>query len=256
MLSRIVWLLVFGRRRHWHERWMEYRLLAELIRQLRFLIPLGGGRPFPNVPAHLAEYGNLTQTWMHWHMRAIARATGIPQEKVTRPYVVECIDYLDRVVSGPSGGQLKFHKDTETRSHNIAHRLHWASTALFGLTFVGVGLHFALDLWEHCPALPRLHLSETITEGLARGLVLASAAWPALGAALVGISNQGEFARLAKRSAAMADCFEVFAKEVEKLKSEGKLSQVVSLAEKIAKVMVDEVSDWRVVFIDRPQTAA
>jgi hypothetical protein len=93
--------------------------------------------------------------------------------------------------------------------------------------------------------------------------VLASATLPALGAALAGIKNQGEFARLARRSAAMADGFKRFAEQIEALQSAGsstvnapKLSQVGSLAGKIADVMVEEVSDWRVFFIDRPQTAA
>ncbi len=52
MLLGILLLFVIGRTRRWHERWMEQRLLAELIRQLRVLIPLGGGRPFPRTPTH------------------------------------------------------------------------------------------------------------------------------------------------------------------------------------------------------------
>ncbi len=44
ILLAILGLLLCGHWRRWHERWMEYRLLAELIRQLKFLIPLGGGR--------------------------------------------------------------------------------------------------------------------------------------------------------------------------------------------------------------------
>jgi hypothetical protein len=90
-----------------------------------------------------------------------------------------------------------------------------------------------------------------------------SAFLPALAAALAGISNQGEFARVAKRSAAMADGFKQFAVRITELKSgdrQGqdapKLSQVIPLAGKIAEAMVDEVADWRVVFIDRPPTAA
>ena len=56
----IVLLVWSGSKRHWHERWMEYRLLAELIRQIRILIPLGGGRPLPSTPVHLGVYENLT----------------------------------------------------------------------------------------------------------------------------------------------------------------------------------------------------
>ncbi len=92
-------------------------------------------------------------------------------------------------------------------------------------------------------------------------LVLISAFFPALAAALAGISNQGEFSRVAKRSAAMADSFEKFSEQIKALlhtevPSGPKLSQVVPLAGRIAQVMVDEVADWRVVFTDRPPTAA
>jgi len=51
--------------RHWHDRWLEYLLLAELIRQLRFLAPLGGVRLITSITAHIAIYGDPTQTWMY-----------------------------------------------------------------------------------------------------------------------------------------------------------------------------------------------
>lgn len=254
----IIILLVIGRERHWHERWMEYRLLAELVRQLRILIPLGGGRPFPRVPECLESYGNLTQTWMYWHMRAIGRATGIPNAKVTPEYVIDYLDYVTNVVNE----QLNFHKINETRSDNIAHRLHATAAILFGLTFVSIGVHLVLELSGSVHLFHWLHdlLPEAVHAGLDRWLVLASAALPALGAALAGIGNQGEFARLAKRSAAMGGRFERFAKEIADFRSQArqvpKLFEVVPLAGTIGKRMVDEVADWRVVFIDRPPTAA
>ena len=261
MLLVILLLFVIGRARHWHERWMEYRLLAELIRQLRILIPLGGGRPFPRTPAHLGLYGNLTETWMYWHMRAIARATGIPGAKVSREYVLGCLNYVDKIVGAPDQGQLKFQKDTEKRSENIAHRLHTISTSLFVLTLVGIATHLLLE-----PALlPRwlnFEIPESFHIGLDRWLVMASAFLPALAAALAGISNQGEFARLAKRSAAMAVYFKGFALQIAALRSNDaqgrnglQLSQVIPLAGEIAEAMVDEVADWRIVFIDRPPMA-
>lgn len=249
MLLGTLLLFVTGRSRRWHERWMEQRLLAELIRQLRVLIPLGGGRPFPRNPTHLGVYGNLSQTWMYWHMRAIARATGIPNAKVTHEYVLNCLNYIDRIVGGPHGGQLKFHQETEMRSEHIAHRLHMASTWLFGLTLFGIGVHLLLEL-----------SGVEVPKAIDHWLVLASAFLPALAAALAGISNQGEFARVAKRSAAMADSFGRFARQIAVLRSSDaqgllKLAQVIPLGGEIAEVMVDEVADWRVVFIDRPPTA-
>ncbi len=244
---------------------MEYRLLAELIRQLRILIPLGGGRPLPRTPTHLGLYGNLTQTWMYWHTRAIARATGIPEAKVTREYVLDCLNYVDKIVGSPNEGQFKFQKDTEIRSEHIAHRLHKTSTYLFGATLLGIGVHLLLEVAGSAP-LPHwleFHVPEAFHKALDQWLVLASAFLPALAAALAGINNQGEFARLAKRSAAMADSFSRFAAQIAALRSATargsdtlKLSHLIPLAGQIAEVMVDEVADWRVVFIDRPPVAA
>ena len=43
--------------RHWHERWIDYRLTAELVRHLRMVAPLGGRRLLPQMPAHWVTYG-------------------------------------------------------------------------------------------------------------------------------------------------------------------------------------------------------
>src|SRR5208282_184724 len=123
---------------------------------------------------------------------------------------------------------------------NIAHRLHMTSTSLFILTLLGIASHLSLE-----PALlPRwldFEIPEAFHHGLDRWLVMASAFLPALAAALAAISNQGEFARLAKRSAAMADYFKDFATQIASLRSGGarggdalKLSQVIPLAGEIA----------------------
>jgi hypothetical protein len=261
----IVFLLIAGRRRRWHERWMEYRLLAELIRQIRFLIPLGASRPFPRAPTHLGVNENLTRTWMYWQMRAIARATGIPQAKATPEYVLDCLRSIAKVAGGPNRGQFRFHRDTEKRSNLISHRLHAASTALFVLTIFSISFHLVLE-FSGSPYLPSwLHsgLLHTHRSEIDRWLVLAAASLPALGTALTGIVNQGEFARLAKRSAAMADGFEQFAARLKSLQlgdserpAGPKLLQVIPLAERIAEVMVDEVADWHTVVIEQPVRAA
>ena len=80
---------------------MEYRVLAELIRELRLLIPLGGGRPLPRTPTHLAVYGDPAQTWMYWHLRAIARATGIPSVRATPAYLGESLGSLLEIAESP-----------------------------------------------------------------------------------------------------------------------------------------------------------
>jgi hypothetical protein len=247
---------LFSRRHQWHERWMEHRLIAELIRQIRFLIPLGGGRPFPYVPVHLSGYGGITRSWMFWHVRAIARATGVPQARITPAYIADCLSYLEKVVEEPSTGQISFHRNSERRSKRISHLLHATSSALFLATIFVILFHLGVGVLEF--SFKTWVAIREFGHKVDGWLVLLAATLPALGAALAGIANQGEFARLARRSSAMADAFEEFASEIEGLKSttsahrKVKLAELIPVASKIAEVMVDEVTDWRAVIIEQP----
>jgi hypothetical protein len=238
-LGGILGLLWATRHFHWHEHWMECRLLAELIRQLRILIPLGGARPLPRLPAHLAVYGDPSQTWMYWHMRAVARSCGIPSVKVTPDYIGDYLDFLGSVVGHSKSGQWGFHAQSAERSRVIFNKLRHATLWLLGATVLGVGARLFLPFtpgWERC-------------------LLLASAVLPALGAALEGINNQGEFTRTAHRSAAMAGAFEAYAAQVHKLREQKDitLAPVTALSSQITQTMVDEITDWRAVFSDRAQ---
>jgi len=244
ILGFILFLLHMARTRHWHDRWTEYRLLAELIRQLRFLIPLGGGKPLPRVAAHLAVYGDPARSWMFWHVRAIARQTGVPSARVTPAYVHDCLEFLARVVGDANSGQWGFHRATQERAQKLGDRLRAMALVFFWLTILGVALRLGMRL-GHVPV--PLYAD--------RLLVLAAASLPALGAALEGITNQGEFVRIAKRSAAMATGFAAHAEALDALEKSAAphLADVTPLSSKIAKAMVDEVVDWRMVFVDRPQ---
>ena len=231
---------------HWRERWTDYRLLAELIRELRFLVPLGGGKPLPRIPAHPAVYGDPARTWMYWHVRAIAREIGIPAARVSSNYMRDCVDFLGRVVGDEESGQRGFHIVAERRARRLGERLHYWVRKLLWLTVAGVALRLLLGAFS----LPtRFSIPEM--DSL---LLLASAALPALGAALEGINNQGEFIRVAKRSAAMASGFAKYGTRIAALEKGPplRLSQIIPLSSTIADAMVAEVVDWRTVFIDRP----
>lgn len=256
LLLAITTFLIWENSRRWHKRWMAYRLLAELIRQLKCLLPLGGGPPIARVPEHLAHFGNPQRTWMYWHLRAIAREIGIPDESVTSVYLEECLDYLDRLVRDDPGGQIRFHEVNHRRSERLNHRLHVAALSMFALTLVCIAIHLFPLISS------RLAMEIGLDPRFERWLTLACATLPAFGAALGGISNQGEFARIAKRSRAMADALGRLADEMDKLRAqkasgkEPKLAQVADLADRVTQLMVDEVVEWRVIFIDRPPTAA
>lgn len=246
-LFLILTLFLAGRARRWHDRWMEYRLLAELIRELKFLAPLGGGRPLPRVPTHLGAYGDPTRSWMYWHVRALARAAGLPNARESPATLRAHLETLAAVADDPRDGQRAFHETNFRRYENVYERLRAASELLFGLTFAAIVIRLAtrrlwsdadLDVW-----------------------LLFSAFLPALAAGLTGINYHGEFLRIAKRSRSLADGFARFGAAAHALRDRLDAGQPVALAEVtqlaglISQTMSDEVVDWRVVVVDRPQTA-
>ncbi len=258
ILVLVLLVVSWSLKRHWHDRWMDYRLLAELIRQVRFLVPVGGGRPFPHIPDHLAVYGDPTQSWMYWHMRGVIRDTNLPDTAVTQDYIRECLGHMAALVGTETSGQLEFHNRTRTRSENIHNRLEWGAIGLVVLTVVAAGCHFGL---AYIHVLPKTiwPLSEAMESVIDRWLILASATLPALGAALAGINNQGEFVRLAKRSTAMVDGLGKISGLIKALQAEtGQLrsESVVRLSRQMGEIMIQEVVDWRVMVADRPPPAA
>ena len=253
VLVFMVGLPLLARHRRWHQRWLEYRILAELIRELRVLIPLGGGRPLPRTPAHLASYGDPTQSWMYWQVRAIARAAGLPDATVNAAYVADQLAYLSDFIGAPGEGrdrprgQIGFHHANCERMERIHHRLHRMALLLFVATIVGVALNWFI---------PLVMLREP--NWLGRWLILISAFFPALGAALASINNQGEFARLQRRSRAMAEGFAALKTRTAGLRDQdagATLAEVTALAAQMAAMMVDENIDWRIVVLDLPHAA-
>jgi hypothetical protein len=252
-LGGLLILAIRSRRSSWHEQWLQYRMLAEFVRQIRVLVPIGGGRPFPHTaPPHLGAYGSPDQTWMHWQMRAITRSTGLPSVVVDAKYLRGFLESIDRVARS----QQNFHKKNADRSGRIYHHLHVIAAVLVVSTIVIVALHLTLEIHKVEEALQEMGPSG-FGSVASRWLLMLSASLPAIGAACAGIENQGEFHRVAKRSHAMDGALGEIRIRIKKLSDAQSISlaQVSTLATDFTTLMTDEVSDWRVMFADRPQSA-
>lgn len=236
-------LLVFaGNNKHWHKRWIDYRLAAELLRSLSLVAPLGGTRPFTQLPKKGATHGQPSSTWMAWYLRAIDRELGLPNVRVRPEILLASLAHLRAAVTA----QLDYHRANAPRYHHVEHRLHiWGLVFFFGTLAVCV-----------------LHFPGVLPHSVAERLTFFSAFLPALGAGLAGLKNQGEFRRLARRSHAMQEQLDRALGEVDELErrvkeglptAERQLStDVAALLADWARVLVGEVLDWRVVFLDRP----
>lgn len=241
----IVGLVVRGTKRRWHERWIDYRLGAELLRYLRFTSALGGERPFPQLAAHLAKYGQPGATWVAWYVRAIERCTALSCARINEVYLRAQLTNLKYLIDEQSA----YHQGAMDSCRAIEHRLHSAGWLLVGGTLMVAGYHTASSIFLELPH------SVTIT-----GVLIALGAFlPALGASLAGLNNQGEFRRIAKRSEAMVEHLTELAGEAATLLNDSskgrptlRWTKVTDLTVRASHLMVNEVLDWRVVFIDRP----
>lgn len=248
-LALMVGLPVMARRGRWHQKWLEYRVLAEMVREMQILIPLGGARPLPRTPAHLTSYGDPALSWMNWQARAIAREVALPEARVDRAYIAAMAKFLLDFLGAatPESGQIGFQHMNGERMERIHARLHRMSLILFAVSLASVAFNWLVRfLWPD------------LVQRVSDWMVLFSAFLPALGAALASINNNGEFARLQRRARAMAQSLSDARHRIVNLAAEHEtpaLARLTELAAEIAAMMVEETTEWRIVVLEVPHSA-
>jgi hypothetical protein len=118
----------------WHQRWLEYRILAERLRYANLLLPLREGIPlrFAIAPKHSA--GQMWhQRYFEWCVGRAAQSTRmVPQY---RKHVLDVIAM-----------QKAYHEDNHRRRGTIAHRLHSLARAAFIVALLICAGEIALSL--------------------------------------------------------------------------------------------------------------
>ncbi len=248
-IGAILWIVRVGEKNRWHQRWIDYRLAAELVRHLRLVAPLCGQRPFLRIPAHWINYGQPAASWMSWYVRAIERALKVPSAVLDKDYLEACLKQLMDVVNT----QIVYHSDSAHRSVKLERRLHRTGIVLLATTLLACALHLASGLWPDTFP-PERYRPQFLT--FCCGFL------PALGAALAGISNQAEFRSLTTRSEAMRERLRLLQAEIAKHSEQLGLPadeqgrphsrRALELANETADLLINEVLDWRVILLDQP----
>jgi hypothetical protein len=134
----IIAITMLGRRRHWHERWIDYRLLGERLRQMRFLFLIGRFSRTDRVHEH-SRRGVPQKTWVDWHFQAAAREVGMLRGKLDRAY---CIAYRKLLIEYELTSQIEYHAQNSRQNRRIDRRLQLLATALFFSTLIVCSIHF------------------------------------------------------------------------------------------------------------------
>ena len=222
---------MMGRKKGWHHRWMDYRLLAESLRQAQFLAPLGRITLSFKVPAHL-QPGDPRNSWFNWYFRAFIREGGMVRAHFDKPHLDLCRRILLELIET----QIEYHHDIAHKLETVSRRSHWFAQGFFIFAAIACGLHLTGEHWQHATVKWTLSFATIVL--------------PAFGAALSAISHHGEFERLAKRSEALATRLTHLR---DALPSEGSVSskEIGRTAEIFSEIMFGETLDWRFAFLDK-----
>ncbi len=244
-LGVLVWIVTLVRRgqhRRWHDKWLEYRFLAEQLRLMGMLAPLGRVPRSIRVPVH-HDFADPDDSAASWYFRAVLREAGliVPHDGDLHPYRL-----ASDVVVPLLRDQVQYHDKISRRYARVAHKLHVIHIWLFGFTIGAVALHLVEQLshaagW-HSSWLDRLS---------GKWLTLLAVVLPAFGASFAARSTQGEFHRLAERSAGMAARLKRIADDIEAM-PDPSAAELGDRAVAAAELMLEEVLDWRVLFLARP----
>jgi len=217
----------FGVRWRWHQRWLDYRQLAERLRPMRSLKLLGIAAP--DAPGSATE--PVARRWTDWYAAGIWRTMGCPSGKFDE----QRMEALARAIAGHEiAPQIAYNRSNAEQAERLDNRLETLGAALFGATLVG------------CVVLiGGLLLAPEWTARHGNVFIFLSAGLPALGTAIFGIRVQGDFSGTALRSQATADLLERIATDLGKAGPD--LARSADLAEQAGRIMLADLGEWRLV---------
>jgi len=232
-LSVLTLTFELDRRSQWRERWLDYRLLAEMLREAGLLALIGRGLTFQSVNEH---EGDLVPRgrWVPRAFRAITRAAGITGARYDK-------NYLESVKAFAAEGRLtdhiRYHEGNAARSRMVNHLLKRASQFLFALAFGVVSLEVISRVWQILPNL------------IEQWLPFLAAALPAFAYAAFAIRAQGEFEILARSSDRMKALLERHRERLRTMSGTGLNSGMLGreLA-RACEAMRQDVADWVGIF--------
>jgi hypothetical protein len=233
VIVAIIQLVRHGRSNAWHERWIDYRLVAESLRHARYL-------------AYVSEFGLIqqrdigSQPWTLWYIRATLRELGLPNAILDRSYQRPL---LQSVLRHEVEAQRHWHEANADAMHKIDHCLHQWADRSFHLTLLA--LVIGLVVLVFIAFLPgeqgALWLKWTKPF-----LLLFAAGLPALGAALTGIRVQGGFADSEERSERMIAELNAIEDHCDTvLRQQPQLTRTADTLIETARVMSEDLAAWQ-----------
>jgi hypothetical protein len=237
LIGIILWNTRRGRIEAWHDRWLDYRSLAEALRPARLPLLIGSSpiRPGSDVAS------TPGQSWIAWYVRASLREIEPPTAVIGSR---ELHTVLDVTLTEEVDGQLAYHRKNAAQLRLLDHRLeHAAEVALWatvasGLVYILTYGLYAAD-WQS---------AADVYKPLA---TLLGGTLPVIGAAIFGIRATGDFRSAARLSQRMvAELEHLRAVLMTQLAAPNPLA-VRRLLGQVGRAMSDDLRIWGMIYSER-----
>jgi hypothetical protein len=187
----------------WHERMVEYRAVAELLRHERFIYALGAAdRPGKTADRTWSQ----PDAWVGWYVRATLRELGFPTKVLSVDARRGVLEAFARDELEGDWGQIAYNKGLADRFHAIDRRLEKIVRHVFWFTVyagvVGIVVLTILGVIYRYYHGPGHEWVESIVHVIKPWFTVIAAFIPAMIAAIHGIRFQIEFRSAAIRSEA------------------------------------------------------
>jgi hypothetical protein len=254
ILGAIITMVRKGRSDHWHSKFVDYRLLAESLRHLRFLATFG----------EFAAAGRLNDSgsaWWGWYLRATARELGLPQGRLGPEFQRSL---LSDVATFEIEEQIDYNRRTLEKARATGHGLHaWGDglfigamvflagalallIVVFAVAFYkawGAGDGPAIAAW---PGLIKYQLPKIYEwiKHIKLWIGVVAALLPTLGAALAGIRYLLDFDGKATSCQEMLIELERLSKEIDRAKKEQDFNTTRAVILNCSQVLAEDVAEF------------
>lgn len=247
LIFLILIVTILGKRGRWHEKWIDYRQLAEELRQYRLsFLTLGSG---PRSDLSEGEAGEAAG-WVDWYLAASRREAGM----TSGVFKTQSIRTMaETVLAEEIRPQIAYHERKAASLHKIEHRLHHLGEYAFGATFL-VCIVYLILAFQAGGETDFAKWAKYAKEDIKGVVTMLTGVLPALGAAFFGIRVQGEFGSTAERSHATAAQLKSISAKFEALAAAEtpRLSILRERVDEAARAMLMENMDWRMLYISKP----
>jgi hypothetical protein len=239
----LYWMVrVIGERNEknkWHQKFIDYRILAECLKNQSFLVPFGITLREVRISAYNK---NDSISWINWQLRNVIRDLGLPNIAIDKSTLEDALSNLNNKLIVE---QINYHKKNWYKIGVIAKRLEKLAVVLFTLgalaTVTRVIIHYACQINPNLIWLPS---PEHKVIKLPTFINMISLLLPAFGTAAFSLGGQAGFDKLVQRHNYMQEQLKNMSDEINEPKDESFL-KIRNRVFKIISFMIDEVADWR-----------